>query len=75
MISTVMAVYLFGSLCDYLCLRFQLVELAEGNEVLTRERLCCGLVLFEQVGVLPFTTIAIIAVLLFVHPVNQLIPA
>ncbi len=28
---------------------FQLVELADGNEVLTRERLCCGLVLFEQV--------------------------
>uniref|UniRef100_A0A5K3EWB1 Cytoplasmic FMR1-interacting protein n=1 Tax=Mesocestoides corti TaxID=53468 RepID=A0A5K3EWB1_MESCO len=27
---------------------FQLVELTDGNVVLTRERLCCGLVLFEQ---------------------------
>ncbi|EUB63727.1 Cytoplasmic FMR1-interacting protein [Echinococcus granulosus] len=26
----------------------ELAELADGNEVLTRERLCCGLVLFEQ---------------------------
>ncbi|KAM7539533.1 hypothetical protein Aperf_G00000032396 [Anoplocephala perfoliata] len=26
----------------------ELVELADGNEVLTRERLCCGLVLFEE---------------------------